>query len=118
MAGSDAEPKAQCVECGEILSNEVLKPSTLRRHLNTKHLGCVGGSQKNISQGKATSFKRNRVITILPTQLKATVNDSYMVAARGARSKKPFTTPKRNHTNTESQNFLKEYDYTANKFHS
>ncbi len=25
-AGTDTKPKAQCVECGEILSNEALKP--------------------------------------------------------------------------------------------
>lgn len=29
MAGSDAEPKAQGAECGEILPNEELKPSEL-----------------------------------------------------------------------------------------
>ena len=34
MAGSDAELRAQRVECDEILSNE--KPSKLQRHLNTK----------------------------------------------------------------------------------
>ena len=30
MAGSDAELKAQCVECCEFLSNEALKPSNSR----------------------------------------------------------------------------------------
>ena len=28
-AGTDLEPKAQCVECVQILSNEALKPSKL-----------------------------------------------------------------------------------------
>ena len=31
MAGSDAAPKGQCVECGEILSNEALKQLKLQR---------------------------------------------------------------------------------------
>lgn len=31
IAGSDAEPKAQCFDCGEILSNEALKTSKLKR---------------------------------------------------------------------------------------
>ena len=30
--GSEAEPRAQFVECGLTLSNEALKPSKLRRH--------------------------------------------------------------------------------------
>lgn len=36
MAGSEAEPKAQCNQCGKILQNEALKPSKLQKHLKTK----------------------------------------------------------------------------------
>ena len=35
--GDDSEPRAQCVECGLTLSNEALKPSKLKRHLETRH---------------------------------------------------------------------------------
>lgn len=40
--GSEAVPRAQCVECGLTLSNEALKPSKLQRHLETKHPTLVG----------------------------------------------------------------------------
>jgi hypothetical protein len=30
-------PKPQCVVCSEVLANSCLKPSSLRRHLRTKH---------------------------------------------------------------------------------
>ena len=36
-AGNDLEPKAQCVECAQILSNEAFNPSKLQRHLESKH---------------------------------------------------------------------------------
>lgn len=35
--GSEAEPRAQCVECGLTLANEALNPSKRRRNLETKH---------------------------------------------------------------------------------
>ena len=41
-AGTDLEPKAQRVECAQILSNEVLKPSKLQKHLNSKHPKVAG----------------------------------------------------------------------------
>ncbi|XP_050548084.1 zinc finger BED domain-containing protein 5-like, partial [Daktulosphaira vitifoliae] len=37
FAGTEDEPKPQCVICLEILSNESMKPSKLRRHFETKH---------------------------------------------------------------------------------
>ena len=49
-AGTDLEPKAQCVECTQILSNEALKPSKLQRRLNNTRK--LQENQKNISREK------------------------------------------------------------------
>ena len=35
--GDEDCPKPQCVVCSEVLANSCLKPSSLRRHLRTKH---------------------------------------------------------------------------------
>ncbi len=90
-AGTDTKPKAQCVECGEILSNEALKPSKLQRHLNSKHPGCVGKPKEYFQRKKDGLQAQQKVITSLSTQSKVTLKASYMVAARVAHSKKAFT---------------------------
>lgn len=37
FTGDESEPKPLCVICNEVLANSGLKPSLLRRHLETKH---------------------------------------------------------------------------------
>lgn len=71
MAGSDAEPKAHFAECGEILSNEVLKPSKLQRHLNTKHPGCGGKPKEYFLKNRDGLQAQQEVTTALTTQSKA-----------------------------------------------
>jgi hypothetical protein len=36
VATYDGVPKPQCVICGDVLANDTMKPSKLKRHLNTK----------------------------------------------------------------------------------
>ncbi|XP_035216039.1 zinc finger BED domain-containing protein 5-like [Stegodyphus dumicola] len=37
FTGDESEPKPLCVICNEVLANSSLKPSLLRRHIETKH---------------------------------------------------------------------------------
>ena len=85
------EPKTQCVEDAQILSNEALKPSKLQRHLNSKHPE-VERKPKEYFVRKRTSMQRQQgILTSFTTQSKSASKASYMVAFRIARSKKIFT---------------------------
>ena len=85
------EPKTQCVEDAQILSNEALKPSKLQRHLNSKHPE-VARKPKEYFVRKRTSMQRQQgILTSFTTQSKSASKASYMVAFRIARSKKVFT---------------------------
>ncbi|KAL4125866.1 hypothetical protein QTP88_010103 [Uroleucon formosanum] len=48
--GSLDEPNPQCVVCSEILSNKSMKPSSLKRHLESKH--------KNVANKEVQYFER------------------------------------------------------------
>ena len=52
--------KPQCVLCNAVLSVESMKPSKLKRHLNTKHPEHV---EKNLSffEGKELTLKRQKL---------------------------------------------------------
>ncbi|KAG0439516.1 SCAN domain-containing protein 3 [Dictyocoela muelleri] len=54
VATNDGEvPKPLCVICGDVLANHSMKPSHLKRHLNTKH--------KEISSKSKEFFARKHV---------------------------------------------------------
>lgn len=82
--------KPQCVICGEILSNEALKPSKLIRHLQTKH--------KELSSKPKEFFERKRdELKVCQKQMHllshtnvAALRASYKVAFRIAKAKKPY----------------------------
>ena len=51
-AGNEFEAKAQCVEGAKILSNASLKPSKLKRHLNTHHAKSAMNSKEYFERKK------------------------------------------------------------------
>ncbi|KAM4604703.1 SCAN domain-containing protein 3-like [Polymixia lowei] len=89
--GSEAEPRAQCVECVLTLSNEALKPSKLRRHLETKHPKLVGKPVDFFKRKENGLQIQKRSIVSLTGNAKCALKASYLVARRVAQSKKAFT---------------------------
>ncbi|KAE8280227.1 Zinc finger MYM-type protein 6 [Larimichthys crocea] len=89
--GSEAVPRAQCVECGLTLSNEALKPSKLQRHLETKHPTLVGKPVEFFKRKEDGLQMQKRSIVSLTGNSKSALKASYLVARHVAQSKKPFT---------------------------
>ncbi|KAI6658867.1 SCAN domain-containing protein 3 [Oopsacas minuta] len=86
----DGLQKPQCVVCGEVLSNEALKPSKLSKHLQTKH--------KELISKPVEFFKRKRdELTGCQKQMYVSshtnvsaLRASYKVSLRIAKAKKPY----------------------------
>ncbi|XP_073711484.1 SCAN domain-containing protein 3-like [Misgurnus anguillicaudatus] len=89
--GDEAEPRAQCVECGLMLSNEALKPSKLKRHLETKHPSLVGKSVEFFKRKENGLQMQKRSVVSLTGNSKCALKASYLVARRVAQTKKAFT---------------------------
>ena len=84
--------KPQCVLCMKILSPESMKPSKLKRHLETKHTDC---KDKDLSffERKANCVKRSRMDSsgVFQQQNRAAVEATFVVSLRIAKAKKPRT---------------------------
>ena len=82
--------KPQCVLCNAVLSVEAIKPSKLKRRLNTKHPEHV---EKNLSffEGKELTLKRQKPDSkgYFQQQNKALVEASYEDASAIAKQTKP-----------------------------
>ena len=90
-AGPDLELKAQCVECAQILSNEALKPSKLKRHLDSKHPEVAEKPKEYFKRKGEDLQKQQGILTSFTARTKSALKASYLVASRIARSKKAFT---------------------------
>jgi hypothetical protein len=92
-AGSEHEQQPQCVLCYELLSNEAMKPSKLRRHLEGKykeHATKSIGFFKNKEQELRQSRKLIKKVATSSCNENA-VKASYEVSMPIAKAGKPHT---------------------------
>jgi len=84
-------PKPQCVICGDVLANDSMKPSNLKRHLNTKHKE-MSSKSKEFFERKHVDLKgRQKQIFEVSHINTCALRASYKVALRVAKAKKPYT---------------------------
>ena len=81
--------KPQCVLCNAVLSVEAMKPSKLKRHLNTKHPEHV--ENLSLFEGKELILKRQKLDSkgYFQQQNKALVEASYEAALAITKQTKP-----------------------------
>lgn len=84
-------PKPQCVICGDVLANESMKPSKLKRHLNTKHKE-ISSKSKEFFERKHVDLKGRQKNLFEASHINTcALRASYKVALRVAKAKKPYT---------------------------
>uniref|UniRef100_A0A8C0JS55 SCAN domain containing 3 n=1 Tax=Canis lupus dingo TaxID=286419 RepID=A0A8C0JS55_CANLU len=83
--------KPQCIICGDILANEAMKPSKLKRHLYSKHKE-ISSQPKEFFEKKSSELKSQpkQVFNVSHINISA-LRASYKVALPVAKSKTPYT---------------------------
>lgn len=81
----------QCVVCGELLSNESLKPCKLKRHLETKHFNLREKSIDYFQRLKNELHKNKQVIKQYSSVSQCALKGSFLVSYRIAKCLKPYT---------------------------
>ncbi|XP_003801892.1 SCAN domain-containing protein 3 isoform X1 [Otolemur garnettii] len=83
--------KPQCIICGDVLANEAMKPSKLKRHLYSKHKE-VSSQPKEFFERKSSELKiqPKQVFNVSHINISA-LRASYKVALPVAKSKTPYT---------------------------
>lgn len=83
--------KPQCVICGEILSNDALKPSKLKRHLSTENKDLTSKPKEFFERKRVDLKIRQKQIFYVSHINHCALRASYKVAFRIAKAKKPHT---------------------------
>ena len=85
-------PRPQCVVCGDILANSSLKPSLLKRHLETKHPTHVNKSADFFTR-KANEWKNDLTtfVSAANSDIENALEASYRVSYRIAKTAKPHS---------------------------
>lgn len=85
------ESRPQCVICFEILSNQCMKPSLLKRHLNTKH-STLENKPREYFVRKCTEMKGvKKTMSSFTNSTQKAVEASFLVSLRIARCGKAHT---------------------------
>uniref|UniRef100_A0A672FBK0 C2H2-type domain-containing protein n=1 Tax=Salarias fasciatus TaxID=181472 RepID=A0A672FBK0_SALFA len=90
-SGTEEEPRPQCVVCGDVLSNESMKPAHLRRHLLTRHPG-LKDKPLDFFIRKCDALEQSKsTIQTCSTSVAKAQDASYRASLRIVKAGKPHT---------------------------
>lgn len=81
----------RCLVCGELLANESLKPSKLKRHLDTKHPNLKEKPIEYFESLKPNFHKNQKIIKKYSSVSQSALKASFLVSYRIAKCLKPYT---------------------------
>ncbi|PIK50480.1 putative SCAN domain-containing protein 3-like [Apostichopus japonicus] len=89
------ENKPECFLCGEVLSNDAMKPSKMQRHLETKHGGSRNHDIEYFNENGAVFGKKTATIDTAfrkcTSELEKCTEASYIASLAIAKAKKPHS---------------------------
>ena len=89
--GDATSPKPECLICREKLSNEVMVPSKLKRHLSAKHPSYLGNDISYFKRLQEQNSKQSSFMKACVKVSDRAQEASYNVAKLIAKAKKPHT---------------------------
>jgi zinc finger BED domain-containing protein 5/7/8/9 len=89
--GEGSEQKPQCVICYEVLSNECMKPSKLKRHQETKHQSLLEKPQEYFRRKQKELLSGQKTIKKAANVSSKALEASYIVSHLIAKAGKPHT---------------------------
>lgn len=89
--GDSHTAKPLCIVCGDLLSNEAMKPSKLLRHSKAKHPGLKDKPLEYFERKKREHEGQKKFMRAITSIKENALRASYLVANRIAKAKKPFT---------------------------
>uniref|UniRef100_A0A8C1PKF5 Uncharacterized protein n=1 Tax=Cyprinus carpio TaxID=7962 RepID=A0A8C1PKF5_CYPCA len=90
-----ADLRPQCVVFAEVLANNSMKPSKLKRHLETKHAGIKNKPAEYFNRKLDGLHQQQAIISVHSTVSKQCLEASYVVAKRIGKLGKPHTVARR-----------------------
>ena len=83
--------RPQCVICATVLGNEVMKPSRLMRHLNTKHSDLVNKPIEFLMRKRDVLKIEKKIISQASTTDTPLLTASYLISLQITKCKKPYS---------------------------
>ena len=89
--GSELDPRPLCTMCCEGVSNDAMKPSKHKRHLQSKHSDLANKPLEYFQRMREAMQKQVGALKNMVVEDNSLLNASYLIALHNAKNKNPYT---------------------------